>query len=773
MPTLVIRNPDGSQQEQDVAGQLTVGRADGNDLVLSEGGVSRNHARFFTEGAEVMLEDVGSANGTWVDGERIEGAVKLSSKSQVVIGDYEISVKVGSKPLPKASKATAKPSKEPTTARGKPAKATGAPRSTRVVPAVKPTGGGALAKRPAPQRAAGPQLRGLTGSVTGKTFPLSGTMLVGRVPGVDLQVDDDSVSRRHAELVVTGREVVVRDLGSANGTTVNGAPISDDTILSPGDIVQFGVVEVMFETGSPSGARAPVRKPAAAPERPARGPRGRGADDDDLRQLPTSESSGPPMDPKKKRLIIAGGGVLGLLFVLVLVKALTAPPEVVDTGPVALGPGKGGGAAAVADDPAAQIEALLAECRSYSSVETGSPDWGRAQAACDKIIEIEPIHEEANQLLKKIRVEKQCEDNLSLARELQASGRLEEALDAYAKVKPDCPVYFLRALSGSKEPVAEVKKLAGADCKTYATNAKWENAFTRCEVYMRLACQTMELSELYPPALTKLKLEGPLGKSDWRPKEPLYVNFLKAREKVKPGEPPWVCPEIPAFRPPPPPKDPGIEAREELARRFEEKELGRGMTLYFDGKFNEAPVPIQKVLENVQKAQHHPAARKLLLDVNNVINYYQNGVTELTNERPEKAEEPFKKALALDEKLMLGERADKMSEDDRRRELDRRPSFVRRTIIETMSSNCYQRGKSLADRKDFRQACRIWKLGASFSRGNIDLLKALTNVCTQRARSAFERAESCPELQQVLDFAVDGDGFKQQAEAAMAEQGCN
>lgn len=770
MPTLVIRNPDGSQQEQDVSGSITVGRADGNDLVLSEGGVSRNHARFFVDGAEVLLEDVGSANGTWVDGERIEAAVKLSSKSQVVIGDYEISLKLGSKPLPKASRAGPKPSKEPTTAKGKPVKA-GAPRSTRVVPAVKPTGGGALAKRPAPQKASGPQLRGLTGPVTGKTFTLAGTMLVGRVPGVDLQVDDDSVSRRHAELAVNGREIILRDLGSANGTTVNGAPIAEDTILSPGDIIQFGIVELMFETGSASGSRAPVRRPGAAIERPSRAGRSRGRDDDDdLRHMPTAESSSPPMDPRKKRLFIIGGSVLGLLFVLVLVKALITPPEVVNHGPEPLAPGKGG---PVAADPAEQIETLLAECRQYSSSEAGRPDWGRAQAACDQIIEIEPIHEEANQLLKKIRIEKQCEDNLNDAKELQASGRLEEALDAYARVKPDCPVYFLRALSASREPVAEVKKLAGADCKTYATNAKWENAFRRCEVYMRLACQTMEPNELYPPALTTLKLDGPLGKDGWRPKDPLYINFLKARERVKPGEPMWQCPEIPAFRPPPPPKDLRVGVKEELAKRYKEKELGVGLQLYFDGKFNEAPVPIQKVLENVSKADSHQQARALLLDVNNVINFYQNGVTELTNERPDKAEEPFKKALALDEKLVLGERAAKMSEDDKRRELDRAPSFLRRTIIETMSSTCYQRGKTLADRKDFRQACKIWKLGAAFSRGNIDLLKALTNVCTQRARSGLDQADTCAQLQQVIDFAVDGDGFRQMAEAKMAEQGCS
>jgi pSer/pThr/pTyr-binding forkhead associated (FHA) protein len=149
MPTLVIKNPDGSQQEQDVTEQLTIGRSEGNDLILSEGGVSRKHARFFTQGEDFMVEDAGSANGTWVDGEKIEGPTKLSSKSQIVIGDYEIQLKLGSKPLPRANKAAAKPSKEPTAAKGQAVKPS-APRSTRVVQAIKATPGAGIAKCPGP-----------------------------------------------------------------------------------------------------------------------------------------------------------------------------------------------------------------------------------------------------------------------------------------------------------------------------------------------------------------------------------------------------------------------------------------------------------------------------------------------------------------------------------------------------------------------------------------------------------------------------------------------
>ncbi len=254
MATLIIKHPDGTEQEQEFSGSLTIGRSEGNDLILAEGGVSRKHARFFVDGAAVKVEDVGSANGTWVDGGKIEGPTELSSASQVVIGDYEVLLKAGVQKAasgPRPARPGARPSKEPTSPRGQQLK----PRSTRVMPVVKGErpAGAALVKRQAPQRSAGPQLRGLSGPVTGKTFPLKGTVVVGRVAGVELQVDDDSVSRKHAELVVEGREVTLRDLGSANGTTVNGAPIGEDTILSAGDIIQFGVVELMFETGGASG----------------------------------------------------------------------------------------------------------------------------------------------------------------------------------------------------------------------------------------------------------------------------------------------------------------------------------------------------------------------------------------------------------------------------------------------------------------------------------------------------------------------------------------
>jgi len=76
---------------------------------------------------------------------------------------------------------------------------------------------------------------------TGEVFPLgSDVTTVGRGAGVDISIDDPSVSRLHAELVRRGMHVYVSDLGlSTNGTRVNGRPVGRRVLLE-GDVLSFG-----------------------------------------------------------------------------------------------------------------------------------------------------------------------------------------------------------------------------------------------------------------------------------------------------------------------------------------------------------------------------------------------------------------------------------------------------------------------------------------------------------------------------------------------------
>ena len=74
-----------------------------------------------------------------------------------------------------------------------------------------------------------------------------GHYVVGRHLECDIVISDSNVSRRHAEFVCAGRDVIVRDLGSTNGTKVNGVVITGDQLLQHGDVIGFGTAQVSFE----------------------------------------------------------------------------------------------------------------------------------------------------------------------------------------------------------------------------------------------------------------------------------------------------------------------------------------------------------------------------------------------------------------------------------------------------------------------------------------------------------------------------------------------
>jgi pSer/pThr/pTyr-binding forkhead associated (FHA) protein len=75
----------------------------------------------------------------------------------------------------------------------------------------------------------------------GEVYALSDEITVGRAPGCGVVLEDDTfVSQVHARLFRRGRETYVEDLGSTNGTLVNGERISEVTRLRRGDQVQFG-----------------------------------------------------------------------------------------------------------------------------------------------------------------------------------------------------------------------------------------------------------------------------------------------------------------------------------------------------------------------------------------------------------------------------------------------------------------------------------------------------------------------------------------------------
>jgi FHA domain-containing protein len=88
----------------------------------------------------------------------------------------------------------------------------------------------------------------VTLTVDGRVVPLiADRIVVGRSRECDVQVDDGNVSRRHVELVREGpSEWVVADLGSTNGTEVNGRKVQRRTALDDGDRITIGSTELVF-----------------------------------------------------------------------------------------------------------------------------------------------------------------------------------------------------------------------------------------------------------------------------------------------------------------------------------------------------------------------------------------------------------------------------------------------------------------------------------------------------------------------------------------------
>lgn len=97
---------------------------------------------------------------------------------------------------------------------------------------------------PPPGQGGGRNVRLVSGD--GRTYPLQmGSTVIGRGDQANLRLPDVGISRRHARLDFDGGQVVLTDLGSTNGTMVNGQRVSA-VALNPGDMIQLGTTTLTF-----------------------------------------------------------------------------------------------------------------------------------------------------------------------------------------------------------------------------------------------------------------------------------------------------------------------------------------------------------------------------------------------------------------------------------------------------------------------------------------------------------------------------------------------
>jgi pSer/pThr/pTyr-binding forkhead associated (FHA) protein/tetratricopeptide (TPR) repeat protein len=220
MAIVLMTDPSGRERECEVGSQPQVfGQGEDSDVVLGSRSVTRHHFKMWAEDGKIMVEDLTGGQGIRISGEAVSGVFELTPGARMEAGVFIFSV-------------------------------FGATLDTKAE---------AEMFEEAPPR---PYLRGTQGPTRGVEIDLEdGECGVGRDPSLYLVIDDPSMSRLHARMIVRGGRTNLVDMRSSNGTFVNNKRI-DSAELSSGDVVRFGNMEFKYVHGEAvsKGAQALGRK---------------------------------------------------------------------------------------------------------------------------------------------------------------------------------------------------------------------------------------------------------------------------------------------------------------------------------------------------------------------------------------------------------------------------------------------------------------------------------------------------------------------------------
>jgi pSer/pThr/pTyr-binding forkhead associated (FHA) protein len=209
-PAFVVQDGNPAGQRVFITSTMVIGR-EGADLALDDAKVSSRHAELRLVGRGVEIEDLGSADGTSINGVPIDGPQSLIDGDVVEVGNTRIAMHVPAR---------------------------------RVQPTVFPGH--------EPQA----QIVVKSGPLAGRSCRVTTEIVVGR-DHADLVLDDALVSRQHAIVRWIGRTLQVEDLLSTNGTRVNRELIVGPQRLEHGDVIAIGpfAIEVQIAPSSEGSAR--------------------------------------------------------------------------------------------------------------------------------------------------------------------------------------------------------------------------------------------------------------------------------------------------------------------------------------------------------------------------------------------------------------------------------------------------------------------------------------------------------------------------------------
>lgn len=273
-----------------------------------------------------------------------------------------------------------------------------------------------------------------------------GRMVVGRGDGCDFKLRDTAASRRHLELIVGASGAVVRDLGSGNGTKINGEPV-DEAQVGHGDEILLGVtllrviddIALLEERRRPKPpepelAEEPEPPPAVQPAAPSKRP------------APGTEAVAIPLAAnRRKPLGIALAAAFGLLLLVLLVVLLRPRPPP----PPPPGPSE------------AEISARIQQAKQA----IGARDYEKALVLCDEVARLSPQEPDVAEMRAHIQKQKDGQAQLAAAegfiaqKQFAAARASLQAIDEVATAH-DRAVELLKGLDGQE--AAEVGRQADA-----------------------------------------------------------------------------------------------------------------------------------------------------------------------------------------------------------------------------------------------------------------------------------------------------------------------
>lgn len=409
---LIVEDDSGKRTSMPAApnaqGELTLGRAADNSLRLDERNVSRHHAKIVAVSAELWrLTDMGSYNGVWVNGTRIDGAIDLSLGDIMRVGDFFIELRKMDEPgdndtnpgrligdegtEPEGDqRALARKIAEEVTTPGDaappsdPGQAAMAPLGEEPTAVTAKHDGPTLAVALDPPYA---HLLCLVGPKAGSAFAIDRSeMVIGRTQDNDIAIDHRSMSRHHAKVTVADGRYRICDLDSANGLFI-GDETYRDSDLKQGDVLELGHVRLRF----------------VAPGEPA------ALDADEQAQL------APRPKPKPKRRALAAP-LVGLAAVALAIAAsygyLRRPPV-----PTANGATPSGARPPPGAIDSAEAEKLIGQAREAAAAR----QCPKAEALASAALALDGSRAEAHTIITQCDLEQKGRAALEAA--TQAAGR--------------------------------------------------------------------------------------------------------------------------------------------------------------------------------------------------------------------------------------------------------------------------------------------------------------------------------------------------------------